>query len=180
VSAKAVQIPKDSGQWYVSCHHNGERHARKAASEKEAVRISAEINATIKAEKALRSAEFKILVPTEIAVKILQESLKDAGGKAGACEICFSVYGLERHHLMPKYEAKRVGQKSRDRILICANCHRVAHRKWGQSGSYDGPTARKDFIDEIRKLLMVKSEGSDANIPNEADHWAAGKGEVTG
>jgi integrase len=46
-----VQLPKDSGRWFVSVNHQGERKVRKAADRKEAEKIAREINETLRAEK---------------------------------------------------------------------------------------------------------------------------------
>jgi hypothetical protein len=51
MGAKAVQLPKDSGRWFVSVNHQGERKVRKAADRKEAEKIAREINETLRAEK---------------------------------------------------------------------------------------------------------------------------------
>ena len=52
MAARVVQIPKGSGQWYVSTNHRGERKVRKAENQKEAEKVAREINETIRAEKA--------------------------------------------------------------------------------------------------------------------------------
>ena len=130
------------GEWWIYIDHKGQRKA---------VKVGSEAAAKIMATKIRRGLE------TGVILKYGNE----------ACDVCFSAHGIEKHHLLPKFEAKRIGQDCKEEIQICANCHRVAHRKWGQNVSYDGPTNRKGFIEGVRNLLMVSCESSDVVLQKE-------------
>ncbi|WP_232308033.1 HNH endonuclease [Sphingomonas hankookensis] len=75
--------------------------------------------------------------------KLVREKLKEAKAKGPlACEVCAfdfeATYGelgagyIEVHHVKPVHTLKP-GSKVRltDLVLLCANCHRMAHRRLG-------------------------------------------------
>lgn len=75
-----------------------------------------------------------------------------------ACKVCgdhppfpTSKVKLQRHHLVPKAQG---GTFEDDNIvLICDDCHVVAHQIWGPGDCYHGPLDKEQFLLELREYL---------------------------
>lgn len=79
-----------------------------------------------------------------------------ASGKPLACEVCnfdfARTYGqhgdgyIEVHHVLPLHEAGPTRTELKDLALLCANCHRMCHRKLEKTSTWPSPS-------ELRELL---------------------------
>jgi 5-methylcytosine-specific restriction protein A len=89
-------------------------------------------------------------------------------GRRLACEACGfdfeATYGprgagyIECHHVVPLHEAGEGRTKLSDLALICANCHRMIHRRapW--------PTP-----DGLRNLIQETTNRGEARIPSQQE-----------
>ncbi|MEV5461932.1 HNH endonuclease [Streptomyces cellulosae] len=89
-------------------------------------------------------------------------------GRRLACEACGfdfeATYGprgagyIECHHVVPLHEAGEGRTKLSDLALICANCHRMIHRRapWPTPG-------------ELRNLIHETTNRSEARIPSQQE-----------
>ncbi|MFE6353420.1 HNH endonuclease [Streptomyces rochei] len=87
-------------------------------------------------------------------------------GRRLACEACGfdfeATYGrrgagyIECHHVVPLHEAGEGRTKLSDLALICANCHRMIHRRapWPTPG-------------ELRSIIQEAKDGAGASIPSQ-------------
>lgn len=83
------------------------------------------------------------------------------------CAAC-GVFGrAQRHHLFPKglQRARQAGgakaaKGTRKRwgatVPLCADCHELVHRLWGDGNLYIGPMARDLFISGLRAVIWPK------------------------
>ncbi|MFG2249056.1 HNH endonuclease [Spirillospora sp. NPDC048823] len=77
-------------------------------------------------------------------------------GKALACDVCgfdfakeFGVHGngyIEVHHVIPLHEIGPSRTQLKDLALLCANCHRMSHRRLDKTSTWPSPQ-------ELRKII---------------------------
>jgi 5-methylcytosine-specific restriction protein A len=86
------------------------------------------------------------------------ESVRNGGG-ALACQVCgfdfaqrFGSHGegyIEVHHVLPLHETGTAETRLSDLALVCANCHRMSHRRLARTGTWPSPT-------ELREVMRVE------------------------
>lgn len=77
-------------------------------------------------------------------------------GGALACQVCgfdfarrFGTHGngyIEVHHVVPLHETGTSETRLADLALLCANCHRMSHRRLRRSGTWPSPEELQDLI----------------------------------
>lgn len=113
--------------------------------------------------------------------RLRQEKINSVLRASGAlaCEVCgfdfaqrFGKHGegyIEVHHVIPLHETGISGTKLTDLALLCANCHRMSHRRLEGSGSWPSPRELQAMIhaDSSPLLGTVRRIRSHAtpNIP---------------
>jgi 5-methylcytosine-specific restriction protein A len=85
------------------------------------------------------------------------ESVRRGGG-ALACQVCrfdfaqrFGSHGegyIEVHHVLPLHEIGTAETRLSDLALVCANCHRMSHRRLARTGTWPSPK-------ELRELMRM-------------------------
>jgi Restriction endonuclease AspBHI N-terminal/HNH endonuclease len=78
------------------------------------------------------------------------------GGGALACQVCgfdfaqrFGSHGegyIEVHHVLPLHETGTAETRLSDLALVCANCHRMSHRRLARTGTWPSP-------EELREVM---------------------------
>ncbi|MFI0406093.1 HNH endonuclease [Actinomadura sp. 3N508] len=86
--------------------------------------------------------------------KRIDKTLAEGGDLA--CEVCgfnftraYGTHGdgyIEVHHLIPLHEAGESETKLSDLVLLCANCHRMSHRRLQTTGTWPSPDELRDLI----------------------------------
>lgn len=79
-----------------------------------------------------------------------------AKGGALACEVCkfdfnraYGAHGdgyIEVHHVVPLHEVGESQTKLSDLALLCANCHRMSHRRLQTTGTWPSPAELRGLI----------------------------------
>jgi 5-methylcytosine-specific restriction protein A len=90
--------------------------------------------------------------------RLRQEKLKSVlrAGGALACEVCgfdfaqrFGTHGdgyIEVHHVVPLHETGTSETRLTDLALLCANCHRMSHRRLDETGTWPSPKELRTLI----------------------------------
>lgn len=83
------------------------------------------------------------------------ESVRRGGG-ALACQVCgfdfaqrFGSHGegyIEVHHVLPLHETGTAETRLSDLALVCANCHRMSHRRLVGTGTWPSPQELREII----------------------------------
>lgn len=87
------------------------------------------------------------------------DSVRRAGGTL-SCQVCgfnfaqsFGEHGegyIEVHHVVPLHERGPSETRLADLALLCANCHRMSHRRLDRSGTWPSPDELRAIIDASR------------------------------
>ncbi|MFB4308358.1 HNH endonuclease [Actinomadura sp. GTD37] len=90
-----------------------------------------------------------------------QKKIKNVLSSGGelSCEVCgfdfTKVYGehgdgyIEVHHVVPLHEAGEAKTSLSDLALLCANCHRMSHRRLGATSTWPSPEELRDLVREF-------------------------------
>jgi 5-methylcytosine-specific restriction protein A len=89
----------------------------------------------------------------------IRSVLRDGG--VLACEVCsfnfaqrFGNHGegyIEVHHVVPLHETGKSQTKLEDLALLCANCHRMSHRRLENSGTWPSPVELRAILSKGRR-----------------------------
>lgn len=83
------------------------------------------------------------------------KSILSSGGEL-SCEVCgfdfTKAYGqhgdgyIEVHHVVPLHEVGEAKTSLSDLALLCANCHRMSHRRLEATGTWPSPEELRDLL----------------------------------
>ncbi|MGH3380711.1 MAG: HNH endonuclease [Actinoallomurus sp.] len=95
--------------------------------------------------------------------RLRREKIRSVGRAGGtlACQVCgfdfaerFGPHGdgyIEVHHVVPLHETGTSETRLTDLALVCANCHRMSHRRLERTGTWPSPT-------ELQALMGLKPQ----------------------
>ncbi|CNE33715.1 HNH endonuclease [Mycobacterium tuberculosis] len=79
-----------------------------------------------------------------------------SSGNRLSCEVCTfdftQIYGehgdgyIEVHHVVPLHEAGEARTRLSDLVLLCANCHRMSHRRLESTGTWPSPGELRNLV----------------------------------